>query len=234
MVVRSRWSPLLAAVAVGGLLFTGTAFAQDKPPAGTQACTDKVAASEAVKNADASKKAEAITRATGELCAPAGTDNPPRSTTTSSSPTSSTQPGGRGPGGQGPNGQGPDGRGPDRGPGGRPPGPPPGAPGGHRGPERPGDHRPDRPGRPAGDRDCADFPTQDAAQRYFESIGGSRDNNADRLDANRNGRACEDFFDDGDDQGAAVSTTGDDGSSAATSGTQVRDVPEGSAQTGGA
>jgi hypothetical protein len=90
-----------------------------------------------------------------------------------------------------------------------------------------------RPGRPAGDRDCPDFATQDQAQSYFESIGGSRTNDADRLDENHNGVACEDFFDDGDDQNAAVTPTGDDGSKATTSGNQVTDVPEGSAQTGG-
>jgi hypothetical protein len=111
------------------------------------------------------------------------------------------------------------------GPGGRPPG---GKPGGG-GP----DSKPDRPGRPAGDRDCADFATQKEAQQYFESIGGSSTNNADRLDENHNGVACESLSDDGDNQDAAATTTGDDGSDATTSGKQVTDVPEGSAQTGG-
>lgn len=41
------------------------------------------------------------------------------------------------------------------------------------------------------DRDCADFATQDEAQRYFESIGGSPRRNADGLDADRDGVACE-------------------------------------------
>jgi hypothetical protein len=111
------------------------------------------------------------------------------------------------------------------GPGGRPPG---GTPGGG-GP----DSKPDRPGRPAGDRDCADFATQEEAQQYFESIGGSSTNNADRLDENHNGVACESLSDDGDNQDAAATITGDDGSDATTSGKQVTDVPEGSAQTGG-
>ncbi|WP_285588086.1 excalibur calcium-binding domain-containing protein [Actinomycetospora sp. NBRC 106378] len=93
---------------------------------------------------------------------------------------------------------------------------------------------PQRAGRPAGDRDCADFATQQQAQQYFESIGGSSTNNADRLDENHNGVACESLADDGDDQNAEATTTGDDGSTAKTSGDQVTEVPEGSAQTGGA
>lgn len=93
---------------------------------------------------------------------------------------------------------------------------------------------PKRAGRPAGDRDCADFATQQQAQRYFESIGGSATNNADRLDANGNGVACESLADDGDNGDAEATATGDDGSTAKTSGDQVTEVPEGSAQTGGA
>ncbi|NYD34140.1 excalibur calcium-binding domain-containing protein [Actinomycetospora corticicola] len=93
---------------------------------------------------------------------------------------------------------------------------------------------PKRAGRPAGDRDCADFATQQQAQRYFESIGGSATNNADRLDANGDGVACESLADDGDNQDAEATATGDDGSTAKTSGDQVTEVPEGSAQTGGA
>ena len=48
---------------------------------------------------------------------------------------------------------------------------------------------------PAGraDRDCRDFASQQDAQTYFTSIGGSAAVNADRLDANHNGRACEDY-----------------------------------------
>lgn len=92
---------------------------------------------------------------------------------------------------------------------------------------------PNRPGRAAGDRDCADFATQKEAQQYFESIGGSSTQNADRLDENHNGVACESLSDDGDNQDAAATATGDDGSDATTSGKQVTDVPEGSAQTGG-
>ncbi|MDL5160173.1 excalibur calcium-binding domain-containing protein [Actinomycetospora termitidis] len=84
-----------------------------------------------------------------------------------------------------------------------------------------------------GDQNCPDFANQREAQQYFESIGGSATNNADRLDANHNGIACEDYFDDGDNQNAAVTSTGDDGSEAKTSGDQVTEVPEGSAQTGG-
>lgn len=41
------------------------------------------------------------------------------------------------------------------------------------------------------DRDCADFDTQQEAQSYFESKGGSRSFNADLLDEDRDGLACE-------------------------------------------
>jgi excalibur calcium-binding domain-containing protein len=38
---------------------------------------------------------------------------------------------------------------------------------------------------------CADFKTQAEAQSYFNSKGGSKTNNVDNLDPNRNGIACE-------------------------------------------
>jgi hypothetical protein len=41
------------------------------------------------------------------------------------------------------------------------------------------------------DYDCWDFPTQGDAQAYFERDGGSVYNNADGLDRNHNGLACE-------------------------------------------
>jgi hypothetical protein len=44
-----------------------------------------------------------------------------------------------------------------------------------------------------GDLDCPDFTSQAEAQAYFTSIGGSAARNADRLDRNRNGIACEDY-----------------------------------------
>lgn len=44
----------------------------------------------------------------------------------------------------------------------------------------------------AGDRDCPSFTSQAEAQAYFTSIGGSTANNADRLDADGDGQACED------------------------------------------
>jgi hypothetical protein len=44
----------------------------------------------------------------------------------------------------------------------------------------------------AGDRDCPSFSSQAEAQQYFQSIGGSAANNADRLDADHDGQACED------------------------------------------
>lgn len=41
------------------------------------------------------------------------------------------------------------------------------------------------------DKDCSDFATHAEAQSYFESKGGSPSNNADRLDADGDGIACE-------------------------------------------
>ena len=42
-----------------------------------------------------------------------------------------------------------------------------------------------------GDKDCSDFATQEDAQAYFESKGGSPTNNVDRLDSDHDGIACE-------------------------------------------
>lgn len=43
-----------------------------------------------------------------------------------------------------------------------------------------------------GDKDCKDFTTQNQAQTYFNSKGGSASNNVDRLDGNdHDGRVCE-------------------------------------------
>jgi hypothetical protein len=41
------------------------------------------------------------------------------------------------------------------------------------------------------DRDCVDFASQEAAQRFFDRHGGSRSNNVDNLDSDRDGIACE-------------------------------------------
>jgi len=41
------------------------------------------------------------------------------------------------------------------------------------------------------DKDCADFVTQEQAQAYFESLGGSPRNNVDRLDNDHDGIPCE-------------------------------------------
>ena len=41
------------------------------------------------------------------------------------------------------------------------------------------------------DRDCADFESQAAAQRYFLADGGTSRRNVDHLDSNHNGFACE-------------------------------------------
>lgn len=39
--------------------------------------------------------------------------------------------------------------------------------------------------------DCSDFATQQAAQKYFVSQGGSSKKNIDNLDADHDGKACE-------------------------------------------
>ena len=44
------------------------------------------------------------------------------------------------------------------------------------------------------DRDCPGFPSQAAAQSYFEAGGGSASNNFNNLDANHNGVACENYM----------------------------------------
>jgi hypothetical protein len=56
----------------------------------------------------------------------------------------------------------------------------------------------------AQDRDCSDFATQSQAQAFFESIGGSPSNNADNLDADHDGKACEELT-----AGSTSSTSGD-------------------------
>jgi hypothetical protein len=45
----------------------------------------------------------------------------------------------------------------------------------------------------AADRDCPSFTSQPEAQAYFQSIGGSAARNADLLDRDRDGIACEDY-----------------------------------------
>src|SRR5689334_9369342 len=41
------------------------------------------------------------------------------------------------------------------------------------------------------DKNCSDFSTQEQAQQYFDSNGGSPSNNVDGLDADHDGVACE-------------------------------------------
>jgi LPXTG-motif cell wall-anchored protein len=40
-------------------------------------------------------------------------------------------------------------------------------------------------------KNCSDFKTQEEAQQYFESHGGSKSNNVDGLDRDHDGIACE-------------------------------------------
>ncbi|WP_433782924.1 excalibur calcium-binding domain-containing protein [Actinomycetospora sp. CA-101289] len=76
----------------------------------------------------------------------------------------------------------------------------------------------------SGDLDCPDFGSQAEAQAYFTSIGGSAARNADRLDRNRNGVACEDY---------PYATTAPAGSLPAGGFGQVSAVPSGGIETGG-
>jgi hypothetical protein len=224
VVSASRVCPLIVAVAASALLVAGPASASptaDDPPCTTTAAPDG---------------GETATCVPTESPAPAG---PSSDTQAPGADSQETKPGQTGdgasskkPGSSGAaTGQGGQS---DQGPSSSP-GQDNGTPGG--GPVVPGASQSPASGssgpKPAGDKDCPDFATPQQAQQYFESIGGSATNDADRLDANHNGIACEDFFDDGDEQNATVTTTGDDGSKATTSGDQVTEVPEGSAQTGG-
>lgn len=63
------------------------------------------------------------------------------------------------------------------------------------------------------DKDCDDFTSQKEAQKYFEGDGGSKSNNVDRLDRNRNGIACEDYKYSGgsDDKGDSDTDNNDSG-----------------------
>ena len=56
----------------------------------------------------------------------------------------------------------------------------------------------------AQDKNCSDFASQSQAQAFFESIGGSPSNNADNLDADHDGKACEELA-----AGSTSSTNGD-------------------------
>jgi len=47
------------------------------------------------------------------------------------------------------------------------------------------------PGATIADKNCSDFSTQQEAQQYFDSNGGSPSNNVDGLDADHDGVACE-------------------------------------------
>jgi hypothetical protein len=47
------------------------------------------------------------------------------------------------------------------------------------------------PDKPVADVNCSDFPTQAAAQHWFQQHGGSPTNDVAGLDANHNGLACE-------------------------------------------
>ncbi|WP_211214585.1 excalibur calcium-binding domain-containing protein [Actinomycetospora chiangmaiensis] len=211
MIRPSRVGPLVIAMAAGALLFAGPAAAADPPVVGSAECDALVAKDPGVVAAgqgSAGGLPDAKQKAEAELCStPAGTTSSAPSSSTSTPPPSSS---------------------PSSAPAAS------GRPSSSRPAAATGGTPPNRPGRPAGDRDCADFATQQQAQQYFESIGGSATNNADRLDENHNGIACESLGDDGDNQDAEATTTGDDGSTAKTSGDQVTEVPEGSAQTGGA
>ncbi len=49
------------------------------------------------------------------------------------------------------------------------------------------------PASSGGDKNCSDFATQEQAQAYFNSNGGSPSNDVDGLDRDHDGKACEDL-----------------------------------------
>jgi len=49
------------------------------------------------------------------------------------------------------------------------------------------------PANAGGDKDCSDFKTHKQAQKWFNKHGGSKKNNVDDLDADHDGKACEDL-----------------------------------------
>lgn len=51
------------------------------------------------------------------------------------------------------------------------------------------------------DRDCSDFPSQAAAQAYFDAHGGSPTNDFDNLDGDGDGRVCESMSSTGEGNG---------------------------------
>lgn len=219
MISPSRVGLLAVATVASALLVAGPAIAQEKPPVGSSECTALVDQDSVVTAAaDDAAKQQARSDAEARLCTEAAEESPTPPTNSPGSPSASNE------------------TPPDTGSSTDSEAPPDAGASSASRRVVPGNDAPTpkRAGRPAGDRDCADFATQQQAQRYFESIGGSATNNADRLDANGNGVACESLADDGDNGDAEATATGDDGSTAKTSGDQVTEVPEGSAQTGGA
>jgi hypothetical protein len=62
--------------------------------------------------------------------------------------------------------------------------------------------------RARGDRDCSDFTFQEQAQRFFERHGGSRSNNVDDLDRDRDGVACERLPSEGNTPVGGIDTGG--------------------------
>lgn len=79
-------------------------------------------------------------------------------------------------------------------------------------------------GGQAEDKDCGDFATQEEAQQYFESHGGSSTNNVNGLDRDHDGMACEDEEDTSDENGTQGGQE---------DGTDQGDTNEGNTQQGG-
>ena len=227
MIRFSRTAPLLVATVASALLVAGPAYAADppaKPIVGTAECTalvekdDKVVAA---NQGSAGGLPAATKEATDRLCEPAppgGTAGSTDEETTELDPAAGSESNGANQRRSGGNG----GSGDET-----PPASNGASSSGNAGSAGASAKR------TGGDKNCPNFATQREAQEYFESIGGSAAYNADRLDKNRDGVACENNDDDEDNPNPVVTTTGDDESKADTSGEQVTEVPEGSAQTGG-
>lgn len=227
----SRLGLALAAAVAASSLFVGGGLAAAEPGPNSPECTAAKSAEATAKTAaEASGATEAAKsaytqaqQATKTACtAKEATSQSTSPTSTSTSKPKAPDQNGRPPnGGGGGRGDG-DGRGGDRNNDGR------------------DDDDQDGPGD---DKDCDDFMSQREAQAYYDGAKRPGDDDPSNLDKDDDGKACESLADvDGDrsklpariDVKVVIVQTDDDDSEAKVSGSQVKDVPEGSVDTGSA
>lgn len=85
------------------------------------------------------------------------------------------------------------------------------------------------------ERDCNDFATRQDAQDFYDSVTTPANPDPSKLDQDSDGVACETSegpASSGTGTGTGIDPTADDDSTPRTSGSQVVDIPEGSASTG--